>query len=133
MPQTLIAASPADGAESADRKTFEAALNADDATSRKKLVEGEVVNGVIAGITPDVVLVSIGGKTEALMDLKELEGEKVGDRIEAVVIKAGPDVRLSRKLAIGPADEGRAARRVRGEDPGAGKGLVAEQGRASTS
>ena len=35
------------------------------------------------------------------MDLKELDGEKVGDRIEAVVIKAAPDVRLSRKLAIG--------------------------------
>ncbi len=104
MSQTLIApspASPADGAESADRKTFEAALAAADAQPRKKLQEGQVVNGVIAGITPDVVLVAIGGKSEAIMDLKELDGEKVGDRIEAVVVKAGPDVRLSRKLAIG--------------------------------
>jgi small subunit ribosomal protein S1 len=100
--QTLIAAHPtADGAESADRKTFEAAMAADDAHPRKKLIEGQVVNGTIAGITPDVVLVSIGGKSEAIMDLKELDGEKVGDRIEAVVIKAAPDVRLSRKLAIG--------------------------------
>ena len=55
----------------------------------------------LAKITPDVVLVSIGAKSEALMDLHELDGEKVGDRIEAVVIKAGPDVRLSRKLAAG--------------------------------
>jgi small subunit ribosomal protein S1 len=99
--QTLIAAHPADGAESADKKTFEAAMAADDAKPRKKLVEGQVVNGTIAGITPDVVLVSIGGKSEAIMDLKELDGEKVGDRIEAVVIKASPDVRISRKLAIG--------------------------------
>jgi len=34
------------------------------------------VNGTIAGITPDVVLVSIGGKSEAIMDLKELDGER---------------------------------------------------------
>ena len=101
MSQTLIAPPTADGSESVDRRTFEAALAAADAHPRKKLVEGQVVNGTIAGITPDVVLVSIGGKSEALMDLKELDGEKVGDRIEAVVIKAAPDVRLSRKLAIG--------------------------------
>src|SRR5271169_1935936 len=82
VPQTLIARS-VETAESADRKTFEAALAADAAAPRKKLLEGQVVNGIIAGITPDIVLVSIGGKSEALMDLKELEGEKVGDRIEA--------------------------------------------------
>ncbi len=101
MSQTLIAPPSADGSESVDRRTFEAALAAADAHPRKKLVEGQVVNGTIAGITPDVVLVSIGGKSEAIMDLKELDGEKVGDRIEAVVVKAAPDVRLSRKLAIG--------------------------------
>ena len=87
--------------EAADRRAFEDALKADDASSRRKLAEGELVQGVIAGITPDVALVSLGGKTEALMDLAELEGQKVGDRIEAVVIKAGPDVRLSRRLAVG--------------------------------
>ena len=100
MSQTLISSS-AETAETADRKTFEAALAADAASPKKKLMEGQVVNGVIVGITPDVVLVSFGGESEALMDLKELEGEKVGDRIEAVVVKAGPDVRLSRKLAVG--------------------------------
>ncbi|HQR66746.1 MAG TPA: S1 RNA-binding domain-containing protein [Thermoanaerobaculia bacterium] len=87
--------------EAADRRAFEDALKADDAASRKKLVEGETVLGTIAGITPDVVLVSLGGKTEALMEKSELEGLKVGDRIEAVVVKAGPDVRLSRRLALG--------------------------------
>jgi small subunit ribosomal protein S1 len=87
--------------EAADRRAFEDALKADDASSRKKIAEGELVQGVIAGITPDVALVSIGGKTEALMDLSELDGQKVGDRIEAIVVKAGPDVRLSRRLALG--------------------------------
>jgi small subunit ribosomal protein S1 len=87
--------------EAADRRAFEDALKADDAASRKKLVEGETVLGTIAGITPDVILVSLGGKTEALMEKSELEGLKVGDRIEAVVVKAGPDVRLSRRLALG--------------------------------
>ena len=78
---------------------FEAALEASFPAS-KRPQEGESVSGIIAGITPDVVLVSIGAKSEALMDLHELEGEKVGDRIDAVVIKAGPDIRLSRKLAV---------------------------------
>ena len=100
MSQTAPLSSVVDSPESADQRAFEAALAADMATSRKP-VEGEVVSGVIAKITPDVVLVSIGAKSEALMDLHELDNEKVGERIEAVVIKAGPEVRLSRKLAVG--------------------------------
>jgi small subunit ribosomal protein S1 len=72
-----------------------------EAPGTRKLAEGDLVAGIIAGITPDLVLVAIGGKSEALMDLHELDGEKVGDRIEAVVIKASPDVRISRRLAVG--------------------------------
>jgi small subunit ribosomal protein S1 len=98
--QTAPLSPVVDSPESADQRAFEAALAAE-FVANKKPVEGEVISGVIAKITPDVVLVSIGAKSEALMDLHELEGEKVGDRIEAVVIKAGPDVRLSRKLAAG--------------------------------
>ena len=99
MTTHAVAVPPADSTESADRHAFEAALEATFPAS-KRPQEGEAVSGVIAGITPDVVLVSIGAKSEALMDLHELEGEKVGDRIDAVVIKAGPDIRLSRKLAV---------------------------------
>ena len=132
MSQTLIAAHPTDGAESADRKTFEAAMAADDAQPRKKLVEGQVVNGTIAGITPDVVLVAIGGKSEAIMDLKELDGEKVGDRIEAVVIKAAPDVRLSRKLAIGHRTKAELRAAAEAKIPVAGK-VSARTRAASTS
>ena len=101
MPESTPTTTVLETLEAADRRAFEDALKADDAASKKKLVEGETVIGVIAGVTPDVVLVSIGGKTEALMDKAELEGLKVGDRIEAVVLKAGPDVRLSRRLALG--------------------------------
>lgn len=89
-----------DAAETADRHAFEAALAAAP-PANKRVQEGELVSGVIAAITPDLVLVSIGTKSDALMELGELEGEKVGDRIEAVVVKAAPEVRLSRKLAMG--------------------------------
>lgn len=99
MTTDAVAVPAVDSTESADRHAFEAALEASFPAS-KRPQEGEAVSGVIAGITPDVVLVSIGAKSEALMDLHELEGEKVGDRIDAVVIKAGPDIRLSRKLAV---------------------------------
>ncbi len=105
-PKPLATATPArsaatavlDSTETADRHAFEAALAADFPT-QKRPEEGEVVSGLIAGITPDLVLVAIGGKSEALMDLAELDGEVVGDRIEAVVIKASPDIRISRRLA----------------------------------
>ena len=99
MTTDAVAVPAVDSTESADRHAFEAALEASFPAS-KRPQEGEAVSGIIAGITPDVVLVSIGAKSEALMDLHELEGEKVGDRIDAVVIKAGPDIRLSRKLAV---------------------------------
>ncbi len=100
MSQNTVAISPAESTESADRHAFEAALDAS-FPATKRPAEGDVVSGTIAGITPDVVLVSIGAKSEALMDVHELDGEKVGDRIEAVVIKASPEIRLSRKLAAG--------------------------------
>ncbi|MEO8586119.1 MAG: hypothetical protein ABI584_08155, partial [Acidobacteriota bacterium] len=125
MSQTLISPS---AAETADRNTFEAALAADAASPKKKLVEGQVVNGVIVGITPDVVLVSIGGKSEALLDLKELEGEKVGDRIEAVVVKAGPDVRLSRKLAVGHRTKAELRAASEAKIPVAGKVMARNKG-----
>ncbi|MBL8113843.1 MAG: S1 RNA-binding domain-containing protein [Acidobacteria bacterium] len=98
MPQTSSSPSLAETAESADRRAFEDALAAE-GSGKKKLAEGQLVSGIIAGITPDVVLVSIGAKSDAIMDRSELDGEKVGDRIEAIVMKAGPDVRISRKLA----------------------------------
>ena len=100
MSQNSSATTVVDSAESADRRAFEDALAAT-LPGNKRAQEGDIVSGVIAAITPDLVIVSIGAKSDALMDLHELDGEKVGDTIEAVVIKASPDVRLSRKLAAG--------------------------------
>jgi small subunit ribosomal protein S1 len=114
--------------ESADRRTFEDALAAGSAPPRKKLVEGQVVNGIIAAITPDIVLVSIGGKSEALMDLAELDREKVGDKIEAVVVKAAPDVRLSRRLAVGQRTKAELRAAAAARIPVAGKVLTRNKG-----
>ena len=97
---TTAAAVVVDSKESADRHAFEAALAAD-FQGNKKPQEGDLVSGHIAGVTQDFVLVAIGGKSEALMDIHELEGAKVGDLIEAVVVKAGPEIRISKKLASG--------------------------------
>ncbi len=124
MPETAATTTVLETLEAADRRAFEDALKADDASSKKKLVEGETVLGVIAGITPDIVLVSLGGKTEALMEKAELEGLKVGDRVEAVVVKAGPDVRLSRRLALG--------QRTRAELRAAASARIPVQGKVSS-
>jgi small subunit ribosomal protein S1 len=128
VPQNSTTATLVETPESADRRTFEDALAADSASPRKKLVEGQVVNGTIAGITPDVVLVSIGGKSEALMDLAELDGEKVGDRIEAVVVKAAPDIRLSRRLAVGQRTKAELRAASAARIPVAGKVLARNKG-----
>ena len=126
MPQTPTA-TVVDASESADRHTFEAALAAE-GPGNKKPVEGELVSGIIAGITLDLVLVAIGGKSEALMDLSELDGEKVGDRIEAVIIKAGPDVRLSRKLAAGRRTKNELRAAVEAKIPVSGKVISRNKG-----
>jgi small subunit ribosomal protein S1 len=100
LTDNTTATAVADSKESADRHAFEAALAAD-FQGNKKPQEGDLVSGHIAGVTQDFVLVAIGGKSEALMDIHELEGAKVGDLIEAVVVKAGPEIRISKKLASG--------------------------------
>jgi small subunit ribosomal protein S1 len=126
--QESSATTVVDSAESADRRTFEAAMAADAAATRKKPAEGELVTGIIAGITPDVVLVAIGGKSEAIMEFAELDGEKVGDRIEAVVIKASPDVRLSRRLAAGQRTKAELRAAAAAKIPVAGKVLSRNKG-----
>ena len=100
MTENTTAAAVVDSRESADRHAFEAALAAD-FQGNKRPQEGDLVSGHIAGMTQDFVLVAIGGKSEALMDIHELEGAKLGDLIEAVVVKAGPEIRISKKLASG--------------------------------
>jgi small subunit ribosomal protein S1 len=78
---------------------FEASVKA------RPLAKGQTVQGTIVKIGAEVVLVDVGGKSEAVLDAAELrndEGElaaKVGDRIEATVVSTQGGVTLSRRLA----------------------------------
>jgi len=128
VPQNETATPVMESAESADRRAFEAAVAAAGTTFNKKYQEGDLVSGTIAKITPDVVLVSLGGKSEALMDLHELDGEKAGDLIEAVVVKAGPEVRLSRKLAAGKRTQAELRAAYQARIPVAGKVVSRNKG-----
>src|SRR5262245_31637210 len=77
---------------------------------------GQVVKGRILQIGEETLFVDIGGKGEALIDRAELTDDhgnltvKVGDAIEATVVRAGDEVRLSYRLLQGiQAREGLAA------------------------
>jgi small subunit ribosomal protein S1 len=78
---------------------FEASLQT------KHLEKGEPVEGSIVTIGPEVALVDVGGKGEAVINVDELkntEGEievVVGDRIQAIVTSTTGGITLSRRLA----------------------------------
>jgi small subunit ribosomal protein S1 len=78
---------------------FEASLQA------RQLNKGEPVEGSIVAIGPEVALIDVGGKGEAVMNVDELknpEGEievAVGDRIQAIVTSTSGGITLSRRLA----------------------------------
>jgi small subunit ribosomal protein S1 len=78
---------------------FEASLQA------RRLEKGDLVDGTIVAIGPDVAFVDVGGKGEAVIDLAELknaEGElevAPGDRVQAMVVSTSGGLTLSRRLA----------------------------------
>ena len=78
---------------------FEASLQA------KRLEKGELVEGTIVAIGPEVALVDVGGKGEAVIasdELKHAEGEievALGDRVQAMVVSTSGGLTLSRRLA----------------------------------
>ena len=71
----------------------------------KRLEQGELVEGRIVAIGPEVALVDVGGKGEAVMDIaevKDADGEfevKVGDLVQATVVSTSGGLTLSRKLS----------------------------------
>jgi small subunit ribosomal protein S1 len=82
---------------------FEASLKA------KRIEKGQTLEGVIVSIGPEVALVSVGGKSEAAIDLAELKDDdgdvefEVGDRIQATVVSTSGGLTLSRRLIRGAA------------------------------
>ena len=77
---------------------FEASVQA------KRLDQGELVEGRIVSIGPEVALVDVGRKGEAVMDIAELknaDGEievKLGDLVQAMVVSTSGGLTLSRRL-----------------------------------
>src|SRR5262245_3683092 len=75
--------------------------------ARQRLEVGQPVKGRILQIGDETVFVDVGAKGEALIDRAELEDEHgrvkvaVGDEIEATVIRAGDEIRLSYRLLQG--------------------------------
>ena len=73
----------------------------------KRFKKGQTIEGAIVAIGPEVALVNVGGKGEALIAIDELKDPDgvlevaVGDRIQAVVVAIEGGLTLSRKLARG--------------------------------
>ena len=75
----------------------------------RRLTNGQTVEGTIVAIGPEVVLVDVGAKSEATIDLAELKNRDgvveavVGDRIQATVVSTTGGLRLSRRMQRGAA------------------------------
>jgi predicted RNA-binding protein with RPS1 domain len=63
--------------------------------------EGELLRGTIVSISGDDAYISYGGPTDAVMAADELDGLDIADKIEGIVVKTTPEVRISRKRARG--------------------------------
>ncbi len=78
---------------------FEASLQV------RHLEKGETVEGRVVAIGPEVALIDVGGKGEAVLDVEELMNSEgrievaVGDPIQAMVVSTAGGVKLSRRLA----------------------------------
>jgi len=75
--------------------------------ARTVLEVGQMVKGRVIQITAESVFVDVGGKGEAWIERAELTDQDgrlkvaVGDEVEATVVSAGDEVRLSHKLRQG--------------------------------
>lgn len=78
---------------------FEASLKA------KRFEKGDLIEGLVVAIGPEVAFVDVGGKGEAAIDISELKNDDgelevaQGDRIQAMVVSTAGGLKLSRKLA----------------------------------
>jgi small subunit ribosomal protein S1 len=76
---------------------FEASVKA------RRFEQGQTIEGTVVAFGSDVAFVSVGGKSEAQIDLAELTDDdghieaSIGDRIQAVVVSTSGGIVLSRK------------------------------------
>jgi small subunit ribosomal protein S1 len=69
----------------------------------RQFEQGQLIEGTIVAIGAEVAFVSVGGKSEAQIDLAELKDDagkievSIGDRIQAVVVSTSGGITLSRK------------------------------------
>ncbi|HZH03762.1 MAG TPA: S1 RNA-binding domain-containing protein, partial [Myxococcaceae bacterium] len=89
---------------------FEASAKQEGGLSRRPVRIGEKVTGKIFQLGADTAFVSLGGRSEAMIELNELKDDEgilrfgIGDEIEAHVVEAGAKgILLSRTLAKGSA------------------------------
>jgi small subunit ribosomal protein S1 len=74
-----------------------------------RVAKGQVVDGTVVAIGAEVALVSVGGKSEATIDIAERKDDEghlevaVGDRIQAMVVSTAGGLTLSRRLVLGAA------------------------------
>lgn len=107
---------------------FEASLKA------KRFEKGQVIDGTIVKIGPDVAFVNVGGKGEAIIDLVELKDADgvlevaAGDRIEAMVVSTSGGLTLSRRLVRGAATQKQLEDAFRAGLPVEGKVVKAVKG-----
>jgi small subunit ribosomal protein S1 len=84
---------------------FEASIQA------KRIEKGQILEGTVVAIGPEVAFVDVGGKGEATINVDELKNADgnlevaVGDRIQAMVVSTAGGLILSRKLARHAATE----------------------------
>jgi len=75
----------------------------------KRIGRGQTIEGTVVAIGPEVALVDVGGKSEAVIDVNELKDDdgdlevSVGDRIVATVVSSAGGLTLSRRLVRGAA------------------------------
>ena len=75
----------------------------------KRFSRGQTIEGTIVSIGPEVTLVNVGGKGEAIIESAELKDDEgdievsVGDRLQAVVVGTAGGITLSRKMLRGAA------------------------------
>jgi len=84
--------------ESKDLSEFERALQ--ESLGEETFDVGSVTKGTIVAIHGDVALVDIGGKSEAILERAELDDLGVGEPVEVVIVSAGDELRVSRRLAL---------------------------------